>query len=195
MKKLVLLDAGHGNNTPGKRSPEYFETKIREFEFNRMVVHEIGSELTQHNIPFRIINLETIDVSIGERVKRINRYAKENPGSFLISVHANASKVPDTGTGWEAFASFNASKNSMKLGAILYGEAERILGNKFAIRKGPEIVKRMNLQLLRDTNCPAILTENLFFDNKKDVEYMHSIKGRLSIVNIHVNSILKYQDL
>jgi len=49
-----------------------------------------------------------------------------------------------------------------------------------------------NLAICRDTICPAVLTENLFQDNRQDVDYLLSGEGRRAIVQIHVNGIMKY---
>jgi N-acetylmuramoyl-L-alanine amidase len=46
--------------------------------------------------------------------------------------------------------------------------------------------------MCRDTKCPAVLTENLFQDNKKDVEFLLSEKGKETIVNLHVEGIINY---
>ena len=44
--------------------------------------------------------------------------------------------------------------------------------------------------MCRDTNCPAVLTENLFQDNKEDVEFL--LSNKQTIVNIHYNAIINY---
>jgi N-acetylmuramoyl-L-alanine amidase len=46
--------------------------------------------------------------------------------------------------------------------------------------------------MCRDTSCPAVLTENLFQDNKDDVAFLLSDEGKKKIVDIHVQGILKY---
>ena len=46
--------------------------------------------------------------------------------------------------------------------------------------------------MCRDTNCPACLTENLFQDNKEDVDFLLSEEGYQAIVDLHVNGILSY---
>jgi N-acetylmuramoyl-L-alanine amidase len=48
-----------------------------------------------------------------------------------------------------------------------------------------------NFAILRDTKCPAVLTENLFMDNAEDCRYLLSDEGKEAIVKIHVQSILK----
>ena len=49
-----------------------------------------------------------------------------------------------------------------------------------------------NLYVLTHTNCPAVLTENLFQDNKRDVEFLLSDAGKHAIERLHVEGILKY---
>jgi N-acetylmuramoyl-L-alanine amidase len=46
--------------------------------------------------------------------------------------------------------------------------------------------------MCRDTICPAVLTENLFQDNKEDVNFLLSEKGKQAIVDAHYNGIVKY---
>ena len=46
--------------------------------------------------------------------------------------------------------------------------------------------------LLRHTNCPAVLTDNLFIDNHADVEYLLSPEGQQSLVDLHVDGIIRY---
>ena len=46
-----------------------------------------------------------------------------------------------------------------------------------------------NFTVIYKTKCPAILTENLFMDNKTDVAFLNSEEGREVITQIHVNAI------
>ena len=46
--------------------------------------------------------------------------------------------------------------------------------------------------MCRDTNCPAVLTENLFQDNRQDVDFLLSDAGRAAIVQLHFVGILNY---
>ena len=49
-----------------------------------------------------------------------------------------------------------------------------------------------NLAICRDTNCPAILTENFFQDNKEDVEFLLSEEGMRMVTQIHVEGVMNY---
>lgn len=49
-----------------------------------------------------------------------------------------------------------------------------------------------SLYVLNKTACPAVLTESLFQDNKKDVDFLLSDKGREAIVRLHTEGIKNY---
>ena len=51
-----------------------------------------------------------------------------------------------------------------------------------------------NFTVLVKTNCPAILTENLFFTNREEVKWLMTSEGRDAIAEIHVRSILALED-
>ena len=84
-----------------------------------------------------------------------------------------------------------ASKNSLKLANILHDCAK---AEGLGIRNPMPNQKywKANFAILRRTNCPAVLTENLFQDNKEDVKILLSPEGEQKIINLHVNAIKKY---
>jgi N-acetylmuramoyl-L-alanine amidase len=49
-----------------------------------------------------------------------------------------------------------------------------------------------NFTITSDTSCPAVLTENLFQDNKEEVQYLLSEEGKRNIVELHFEAIKKY---
>ena len=50
--KIVILDNGHGQETPGKRSPVWSDGKqLFEWEFNRDIVRRIADILKAEKIP------------------------------------------------------------------------------------------------------------------------------------------------
>ena len=95
--------------------------------------------------------------------------------------------------GWEAWTSVGQTKAD-KLADCLYTTAEECLfGMK--IRKDmadgdPD--KESSFYILKHTKCPAVLTENLFQDNKEDVDFLLSEEGKRTIVSLHVKGICKY---
>jgi N-acetylmuramoyl-L-alanine amidase len=49
-----------------------------------------------------------------------------------------------------------------------------------------------SLAICRDTNCPAVLVENLFQDNKEDVAYLLSAEGKNTLLGVMYNGIVDY---
>ena len=98
--------------------------------------------------------------------------------------------------GWEAWTSVGKTKAD-KLATCLYEDAEHCLPG-MNMRKDmadgdPD--KESQFYILRHTNCPAVLTENLFQDNREDVEFLLSERGKMAIVSLHVWGIMKYLGL
>lgn len=188
----ILIDNGHGENTPGKRSPD---GRLQEWAYTREIADMVVFGLRKHGIDAERIVKENIDVPLSERCKRANNiYRETRKNAILVSIHCNAA---GNGTswmnarGWGVCVSDNASFNSKMLASSLA---------QVAISKGVTVRKQapgqdywvQNLAICRDTNCPAVLTENFFQDNKEDVEYLLSSEGKRTVANIHIEGIINY---
>lgn len=188
---LICLDNGHGQETPGKCSPD---KRLKEYKYSREIVKLLSEKLKSNGYKVFIVTPELLDISLKERCKRINsEYLKNNKNAISISVHCNAAGGDfkwHTANGWQVYVSLNASNNSKLLAKTLYDEALKL--NQQGNRSIPkEHYWVQNLAMCRDTKCPAVLTENLFQDNKEDVDFLLSEKGKQTIVNIHYNAIIK----
>lgn len=188
----ILIDNGHGSNTPGKCSPD---GRLREYSYTREIAGRVVFELRKLGIDAELVVKEEIDVPLSERCRRVNEYKTFE--AILISIHCNAAGNGSSwmsAKGWSVFVSNNASSNSKKLADCLGQVAECI---PVPVRKqmpGREYWEQ-NLAICRDTNCPAVLTENFFQDNKEDVEYLLSREGKDAVAQIHIEGIVKYLGL
>lgn len=190
MNYIVILDNGHGIDTPGKRSPMWPDgSQLFEYEFNRDIVRRISDKLNKESISHYILVPETIDISLSERIKRANAITKEYEGqSFLISIHANAGG----GTGWEVYTSPGRT-SSDTIATTFFKEFEQEFAPEgWRMRSDysdgdPD--KEDNFAILTRTTCPAILTENFFMDTEEDCRMLMSEEGRERIANAHVNAI------
>lgn len=189
---IVLLDNGHGVNTPGKASPD---GRLKEYQYTREIVSRIHKQLIQEGIDSHILVPEETDVSLKERVSRANNlYQKYDKQAILISVHCNAAgsgQKWENARGWSVFVAQNASNNSKKLANSLAEEASKC-NLKMRYSTSKQLYWVQSLAICRDTNCPAVLTENLFQDNKDDVEFLLSESGKQIITKLHVEGIKKY---
>ena len=183
----LLIDAGHGISTLGKRSPD---SSLLEYKYCREIADRVVDKLQALGIEAQRIPIDDTDISLSERCKLIN---KINP-TLLVSIHCNAMGDGSqwmSAKGWGAYVYNKASQKSRKLAECLHDEA---LKQGLKIRKPSPTQKywEQNLGICRMTNCPAVLTENLFMDNKEDVQLLLSEDGKNKIVNLHVKGILSY---
>lgn len=191
----ILIDNGHGENTPGKRSPD---GKLREYLYARDIAKAIERDLKLKGYDVEVIVRETIDVPLDERARRVNetcgRVGAKNV--LLVSIHCNASGSGSewmNARGWSAYTSKGKTKAD-ELATMMYEEAEKnFIGHK--IRKDnsdgdPDWEE--NFYILSKTKCPAVLTENFFQDNKEDVDYLNSDEGKQAIIKTHVDATIRY---
>ena len=190
---VILTDPGHGIDTAGKRSPD---GRLREYKYAREIAAEVVKRLKSMDYNAQQLVTEENDISLGTRCKRVNDICKHFGASnvLVVSVHCNAAGADGKwhdARGWQACVSLNASAKSKQLASYLFDAAQaqelKMRSPKLGQKWWPQ-----NLAICRDTNCPAVLTENLFQDNLSDVEFLLSDKGREAIVNLHVNGIINY---
>ena len=190
---VILADPGHGIDTAGKRSPD---GRLREYKYAREIAAEVVKRLKTMDYNAQQLVTEENDISLGTRCKRVNDICKHFGASnvLVVSVHCNAAGADGKwhdARGWQACVSLNASAKSKQLASYLF-DAAQAQELKMRSPKPGQKWWAQNLAICRDTNCPAVLTENLFQDNLSDVEFLLSDKGRKAIVNLHVNGIINY---
>lgn len=199
-KMVILLDNGHAKSTPGKRQRLKNGSYFFEYEFNRQIVERIAKKLDLLGIKYEIITPEVnTDIPLSTRANRVNQYCAKYGTSncFLISVHSNAYGDGITFTsskGWSVYTTKGKTKSD-EYSTVMWNEADRILPKYgFTLRKDvtdgdPDYEE--NFTIIYKSKCPAVLTENLFFTNEKEVEFLMSDEGQNAIADIHVEAIKK----
>lgn len=194
----ILVDNGHGINTAGKRSPD---GRHREYAWCREIAKRIVQRLKDEGFDAERIVTEENDVRLSTRCERVNAFCKRlgNKNVMLVSVHNNAAGMGSEWMnvrGWCVYVyqgqyGQQASKESKLLADCLYEEA-KAMGWKILQYLPAQTWWGKNLTILRKTNCPAVLTENFFQDNKEDVEFLLSEEGKQQVVEHHIRGIKKY---
>lgn len=189
----VLIDNGHGEDTLGKCSPD---KRLREYAYCREIARRVSRQLSLQGIDAILITPEEKDVALRERVRRVNGWARKlgKENVLMMSIHNNAAGSDGkwhTATGFSVFISKNASEKSKQLARIFTDNATAmgLMGNR-AVPKEKYWVQ--SLAMTRDTACPAVLTENLFQDNREDVDFLLSEDGKQALTKLHVDSIIQY---
>lgn len=197
--KTIILGTAHLKSTPGKCSPD---KKFFEYKYSREVCKAIKSILEEMGYTV-FIDIEDDDLKgvnqskeLSLRCKVVNELQKQYKNCIYISIHVNAAGNGTNwmnATGWSAYTSVGVT-SADKLANCLYDAAKKNLtGKKLRTDytdKDPDI--ESNFYVLKHTNCPAVLTENFFQDNKEDVKYLTSDLGFHQIVRLHVEGILQY---
>lgn len=191
MKPHVIIDNGHGSDTAGKCSPDRL---LQEWKWTRAAARRLAAMLNEKGIGTDILVPEESDISLRERCRRANAIYRGNRSSVLVSLHSNASGDGSswgTASGWSAFVAPAASENSQRLARLLYESAVKrnLLGDRYT---PPEGFHRANLAICRDSLCPAVLTENMFHDNRADAGFLLSEEGISTIAELHEEALCRY---
>jgi N-acetylmuramoyl-L-alanine amidase len=191
--KIIILDNGHGQETPGKRSPDGL---FREYRWTRMFVKRLKEKLEICGYTVFDIVPELTDIGLSTRAARANKICeKYGAGNCVfISIHCNAAGGDGkwhNATGWSAWTT-NGKTNSDKLAELLCEECE-VEGIK--LRKDTSDGDKdweKNFTVIYKTNCPAVLTENMFMDNHSDVEFLNSEEGIERLLRVHLFGIRRW---
>lgn len=186
----ILLDNGHGQETPGKRSPVWADgSQLFEYEFNRDIVRRIARLLAHKGITFDIIVHENTDIPLYIRANRVNHICSVNGAKncLLLSIHANAGG----GTGWEVWTSIGQT-TADDYAEIIYKRAKTAFPEwkMRADTSDGDHDKEDDFTILKKTQCPAVLTENFFMDTERDCRFIMSEAGRDRIARMHFDAIL-----
>ena len=190
---ILILDNGHGSNTPGKCSPD---RTLREYAWTRIMTDLIARKARAKGIRTEIIVPETTDVPLATRSARANAIARKHglKKCLFVSVHINAAGADGKwhdATGFSAWVAANASQHSKTFAALIDAEMKaRGLGGNRA--PNPLGYHTANFAVIRRADCPAVLTENLFQDNRTEVRYLLSPQGQDTIAEAHVAAVETY---
>ena len=203
---IVLIDNGHGVNTPGKCSPDSakgFTSSpylFKEYQWAREVAQGLFSVLRFRGIEAGLLVPEDTDVPLSTRAQRVNnicgRHGKNNV--LLVSVHVNAAGNGDkwrSVRGWSIYTTKGVTKAD-QLADCIYQQAVKIFKAPLTVRKNMDKYLERdfeeNFTILAKTQCPAVLVENFFQDNRDDVAYLKSDAGKAACIEVMAAGIEAY---
>jgi len=163
----VGFDAGHGLNTPGKRTPD----DEREWSFNNKVARAFANELALYEgVASKRFDDPTgkTDVPLKTRTDGANNWGAH----YYISFHHNAqdNNWGSIETGVETYVYPNAQAKSYALAKAIHPAVVKSYGIK---NRG---IKEGNLHIVRETTMPAILIEGGFMDSLIDIKKLRDDK-------------------
>lgn len=192
---LVCLDNGHGKETPGKQSPD---GRLKEWAYTRELVGILKDKLEDKGMSVYTVVPETEDIRLSERTRRANSAAKGYRHSLFISMHVNAAGNGSSWTsahGWSCYTT-KGMTNSDILADHLYTAAEKYVSDSFSMRRysNAEYGKdyEENFTVIYKADMPAVLIENMFMDNRQDVEFLLSDRGKDILTDICAEGISSF---
>src|SRR5699024_8057173 len=176
MTKIIVIDPGHGGSDPGAVS-NGLQEKVLTLDISKRTKKYLDNNYTGH-----IVHLtRTTDkyLTLSERA----RYANNKKAHLFVSMHINAGG----GTGYETFIYSNVSNTSStgKMQSTVHAEANK------QMKVTDRGKKKANFAVLRETNMPAILPENLFIDRKEDAAKLKDSKFLDKVAKGHAIGIAK----
>ena len=182
----ILIDAGHGIDTPGKRSPD---GAFREYLWNRQVAELVFEDLGIDGYDVSLVVTETNDIPLITRVNRVNAICNKygTDDVILVSIHSNAAgngKDWMNARGWSCYTTKGETKSD-RLAEYLYNAFELAFPDK-KIRKDMQDGDRdweENFYIIQKSKCPAVLIENFFYDNKEECHWLmqDAVKVRIAM--------------
>lgn len=216
--KVVILGTAHGKNVGGKRSPD---NSLEEYRYSREIVNRLRTALEARgcvvyvDMPEDVVPLPQ-QQELRLRCSYVNNLCKKygKDKCLYVSIHVNAAGGEGKwmlAGGWCVYTS-KGTTVSDNLAERLYEAAEKHLSGYAEImeegkKDGSYSSKQTPIRtdksdadkdmeadffVLKHTACAAVLTENLFMDNKRDVSFLLSEKGKQSIVALHRDGILNF---
>ena len=191
---LVILGTAHGSNTPGKRSPD---GRLREYAWSREIVTRVEKELKERGYNVAVDLRQDYEPSLAFRVKAVNNLCAKARNALYVSIHINAAGRGDKwydASYWTVWTSRGQTAGD-KLATCMWEAAKELLPGREKVKadwKDGDADYESDFYVLKHTDCPACLTENLMQDNKSDVDWLLSDEGKRVMTEIHVRGIENY---
>lgn len=170
----IFIDPGHGGTDPGGVA-----NNLTEKALTLKIGIRIRDILLAEYNNVSILMSRTTDVtrSLTERTNAANAWGAD----FFLSIHTNAGG----GTGYEDYIYPGSVAPVTTYQDHVHAEILKVVN--FSDRGQ----KTANFHVLRESNMPALLTENGFIDNVNDANKLKTTSFIESIARGHVNGIVK----
>lgn len=152
----VYLGIGHGGSDPGAVA-----NGIKEKDANLVIGMAAAAELERHGVDVMLSRTTDITEGTSAKVKECNAYDPDLAGDL----HNNAGG----GDGAEVFHSI-VGGTGKTLAINILEEVEAIGQNSRGAKTRKNSSGGDYYGFIRGTNCPAVIVECAFLDNKKDVQ-------------------------
>ena len=168
----IFIDAGHGGTDPGAVG-----NGLQEKNLTLQIATRIKDILLAEYNNVSVLMSRTGDqtLTLTQRTNAANNWLAD----FLLSVHINAGG----GTGYEDFVYPGVGAPTTTYQNTIHAEILKLVDYTDRGKK------QENFHMLRESNMPALLTENGFIDNTNDATKLKTASFIESLARGHVNGI------
>lgn len=178
----IFIDPGHGGSDSGAVGNGLLEKNLT-LQISRVIRDLL---LQYENVSVRMSREGDQTLTLNQRTNMANAWGAD----FVLSVHINAGG----GTGYEDFRHSNQSASSVS-GRIQREIHAAVMTSLSSFRVADRGVKAANFHMLRESDSPAVLTENLFIDNAADANLLKQSEVITAIAVGHVQGIVSFYNL
>lgn len=158
MSKKAFGGVGHGGKDPGACG-----NGLKEANINLDCALAWEKEMKRHGVEIKLSRYKDENDDLSEEIRECNAF---NP-DIAVDFHTNSGG----GDGFEVFVSVVGS-NSRKLGTLIEKEVVKTGQNSRGVKTRKRDDGRDYFGFIRQTACPAVITECAFIDNAKDIAYI-----------------------
>jgi N-acetylmuramoyl-L-alanine amidase len=174
----VYLDPGHGGQDPGAQGHGLDEKDV-----TLAIALKLRSILQNdyENVDVKMSRSSDTTRSLSQRSSDANAWGAD----FFISIHINSG--PSSAQGYEdyIYSGLSDSSKTAQYQDIIHAEVVKVAQLKDRGKK------KANFHVIRETNMPAILTENGFISNDHDAALMKQSSWIQKVAQGHANGIAK----
>lgn len=185
--KKVFLGIGHGGSDSGAVA-----NGLKEKDLNLKQGVICKKHLERHGVEVKLSRYKDENDDVKEEIRETNAF---NP-DIAIDLHTNAGG----GSGFEVFHSTISSSRGKRLAENINNEIKNKGYKSRGLKTKIDLNGRDYFGFIRETVCPAIITEMAFIDNKNDIcnfDEEHEIeayciclvKGILKTLNIPYKNV------
>lgn len=149
---IIMLDPGHGGFDPGA-----VRYGLQEKDLTLDIAGKTRAALRPYPVDVFLTRDADIDLELAQRADLANKLGAD----YFLSLHINAGG----GTGFESYVHINASARSLALRDVIHKQVSNFYSSSGFRDRGK---KSADFAVLRLTQMPALLLENLFIDLASD---------------------------
>ena len=178
----IFIDPGHGG-----KDPEAVGNGLLEKNLTLKIAKRVKELLAAYeNVEVKMSRTGDTYPTLSERARVANAWGAD----FFLSIHINSASK--TSTGYEDYIYTKASAKLKEYQKIIHAEIMKEIKGDGVSDRG---LQQKNLQVLRATNMPALLTENLYISNPDEAAILKKAAFIEDVAQGHVNGIVKAFDL